>query len=313
MIDYNNKGIQLFILAHTPQSKLQSGEYIKSIVEYVKFIKNGYGIEFKAIPLDAESLKRMSMDPKNRIKEFPTILYAKSFYFGINNIKKLLLDLCRALEVKQKQVQAEANIVNPIDLNDIMKNTLESNDPDDINSENMQSKMSRFNRQRETVFEQKANSLFQGLVGSYVTEEKQLQRPVLSVLNATIDRATNEITLSVGNSGQRPSEKTSIAFTEAPVPIAKTMGINFGSVPNGQQRNVNFNLFIGQDIQTRLPENKQFDEMKVRYADFRKKYEAGEMAAVIHLDLVYEFEGRQYKTSYGIIFTPEGDFAITSI
>ncbi len=157
MIDYNNKGIQLFILAHTPQSKLQSGEYIKSIVEYVKFIKNGYGIEFKAIPLDAESLKRMSMDPKNRIKEFPTILYAKSFYFGINNIKKLLLDLCRALEVKQKQVQAEANIVNPIDLNDIMKNTLESNDPDDINSENMQSKMSRFNRQRETVFEQKAN------------------------------------------------------------------------------------------------------------------------------------------------------------
>lgn len=181
MIDYNNKGIQLFILAHTTQSKIQSGEYIKSIAEYVKIIKNGYGIDFKAIPLYNEDLKRMSMDPKNKIKEFPTILYAKTFYFGTNNIKKLLYDMCKSLQMRQQQVQAEANVAAPIDLYDIMDKTLQMNDPDDINSENMQSKMSRFNKQRETVFEQKStekdshferNSLHGDMINTKVFDDR---------------------------------------------------------------------------------------------------------------------------------------------
>jgi len=162
------------------------------------------------------------------------------------------------------------------------------------------------------VLQQKEDAKFKGSVDTYVSEENQRNIPILTVLNAYLSQDKKKIVLKIGNSGKQSPTKTSIVFTEHPVPLAKSIEITMTSVPSGQQKEVDFDLFLQEKSMEQLSSNnEEFKKMKESYVDFLKKFKTGEKAVVIHFNLKYEYDGILYQKGYIILYTSTGDFAFT--
>lgn len=144
-------GIKIFLLANNKRNKELSIEYLNNISGIIKQIKSDYDINIKAVPIDAEGLKRLQLDKRNKIKKFPSAIYAGSIYAGKKPINNLLQELAESLRIKKSKYQDEINRHSTQQqYMDIMGN-LSDGDDDFAGSEDIKSKIANFDRKRASA------------------------------------------------------------------------------------------------------------------------------------------------------------------
>lgn len=142
--------IKIFLLSNNAKNKNLSMEYLSSISGITKKIKSEYEINIKAIPVDAEGLKKLQLNKNNKIKIFPSATYAGSIYSGKKIINNLLSEIVESINIRKSKYQDELNKQKTqINYEDIMGSYTGDDQVED--TEAWQKKMARFDKKRNNI------------------------------------------------------------------------------------------------------------------------------------------------------------------